>query len=73
MQKEEFIYMIIDNLLVYGINLPSDLQSDKIFEHFSQFDIKVLKIVAGFNRIFLEHFLIAVSYTHLTLPTTPYV
>ena len=56
MQKEEYVYMIIDNLLVYGINLPSDLQSDKIFEHFSQFNIKVLKIVAGFNRIFLEHF-----------------
>jgi hypothetical protein len=58
MQKADYIYMIIDNLLVYGINLPSDLQSDKIFEHFNQFDVKVLKIVAGFNRLFLEHFLI---------------
>lgn len=58
MQKQDYIYMIIDNMMVYGINIPADLQGDKIFEHFNQYDAKVLKIIAGFNKIFLEHFLI---------------
>ena len=42
MQKPDYIYMIIDNMMVYGINIPADLQGDKIFEHFNQYDVKVL-------------------------------
>jgi len=58
MQKADYIYMIIDNMLAYGISLPTELQGDKIFEHFNQYDVKLLNIVAGFSQIFLEHFLI---------------
>ncbi|MFX1276667.1 MAG: hypothetical protein ACFFAT_16725, partial [Promethearchaeota archaeon] len=54
--KEEYIYMIIDNVLVFGIN--SDLQGDTLRAHLEKFDDKVIKAVAGFNQKFLEHFLI---------------
>lgn len=58
MQKADYIYMIIDNVLVFGINLPADLQGDKLHVHLNKFSDKALKIVAGFNQVFLEHFLI---------------
>ncbi|MFX1409154.1 MAG: hypothetical protein ACFFA6_02285 [Promethearchaeota archaeon] len=58
MQKSDYIYMIIDNILVYNINLPSDLEGNKLDDHLNIFDEKHLKIVAGFNKDFLEHFLI---------------
>ena len=58
MQKSDYVYMIIDNIMVYNITLPTDFEGDKINEHLSKFDEKHLKIVAGFNKNFLEHFLI---------------
>ncbi|MFX1316264.1 MAG: hypothetical protein ACFE9T_10400 [Promethearchaeota archaeon] len=58
MQKSDYIYMIIDNIMVYRINLPSDLEGNKLHDHLNIFDEKHLKIVAGFNKDFLEHFLI---------------
>lgn len=58
MQKSDYIYMIIDNVLVFGINLPVDLQGGKLNDHLTNYDDKTLKIIAGFNQKFLEHFLI---------------
>ncbi len=58
MQKTDYIYMIADNIMVYQINLPTELQGDKLHEHLNIFDEKYLKIVAGFDKNFLEHFLI---------------
>lgn len=58
MQKSDYIYMIIDNIMVFGISLPSDLQGNTLNIHLSKFDEKDLRIVAGFNQNFLEHFLI---------------
>ena len=58
MQKSDYVYMIIDNIMVYNINLPTDFEGHKLNEHLGKYDEKHLKIVAGFNKDFLEHFLI---------------
>ncbi len=58
MQKSDYVYMIIDNIMVYNINLPTDFEGHKINEHLNKYDEKHLNIVAGFNKNFLEHFLI---------------
>ena len=58
MQKLDYINMIIDNIMVYKIQLPSDLEINKLNDHLYKFDEDIVKIVAGFNKIFLEHFLI---------------
>jgi len=58
MQKSDYIYMIIDNIMVYQINLPSDLQENQLQRHLNKYDEKYLGIIAGFDKNFLEHFLI---------------
>jgi len=58
MQKSDYIYMITDNILVYQISLPSDLRGSNLQSHLNRYDEKFLKIVAGFDKNFLEHFLI---------------
>jgi len=57
MDKSDYIYMILDNALVYNINLPPDYQGDGLNTHLNNFDEKNVKIVAGFTKNFLEHFL----------------
>ncbi|UCD01108.1 MAG: hypothetical protein JSV23_09520 [Promethearchaeota archaeon] len=58
MQKTDYIYMITDNIMVYQISLPSDLRGNQLHEHLNKYDEKHLKIIAGFDKNFLEHFLI---------------
>ena len=58
MQKADYIYMIKDNIMVYQINLPEDLRGNKLHEHLNKYDEGNLKIIAGFDKNFLEHFLI---------------
>lgn len=58
MQKSDYIYMIMDNVMVYQINLPSDLQGNQLQRHLNRYDEKYLGIIAGFDKNFLEHFLI---------------
>ena len=57
MNKSDYIYMILDNVLVYHINLPPEYQGDGLDSHLNKFDENNIKIVAGFNKNFLEHFL----------------
>ena len=57
MNKSDHIYMILDNVLVYNINLPPEYQGDGLNNHLNKFDEKNIEIVAGFNKNFLEHFL----------------
>ena len=57
MDKSDYLYMILDNVLVYNINLPPEYQGDGLDSHLNKFDEKNVKIVAGFNKSFLEHFL----------------
>ncbi|NHJ21957.1 MAG: hypothetical protein EAX91_13505 [Candidatus Lokiarchaeota archaeon] len=57
MNKSDYIYMILDNVLVYNINLPPEYQGEGLHEHLNKFDEDNVKIVAGFNKNFLEHFL----------------
>ena len=58
MQKSDYIYMIMDNIMVFQINLPADLLNNQMHRHLNKYDEKYLKIVAGFDKNFLEHFLI---------------
>ena len=50
MQKSDYIYMIMDNIVVYQINLPADFQDNQLHRHLNKYDEKYLKIVAGFNK-----------------------
>ena len=58
MNKEDYIYLIIDNILVYNINLPTEFQDKGLNSHLNKFDENNLVIIAGFTKNFLEHFLI---------------
>ncbi|MFX1455006.1 MAG: hypothetical protein ACFFDB_06485 [Promethearchaeota archaeon] len=58
MQRSDYVYMIADNIMVYQITLPSELEGNKLHEHLNKYDEKFLKIIAGFDKNFLEHFLI---------------
>ena len=58
MQKADYVYMIADNIMVYQITLPSDLQGNRLQVHLNKYDEKYLRIIAGFDKNFLEHFLI---------------
>ena len=57
MNKSDYVSMILDNVLVYNINLPPEFQNNGLFDHLNKFDENNVKIVAGFNKNFLEHFL----------------
>ena len=50
--------MIVDNVMSYSIQLPSDLEGGRLNEHLNNFDKGILEMVAGFSQVFLEHFLI---------------
>lgn len=57
MQKSDYIYMIIDNLTVFGIKSPELSQGEQLYDYLDKFDEELIKIVAGFNKKFLEYFL----------------
>jgi len=56
MDKSDYVYMILDNVLVYNINLPPEFQNNGLDDHLNKFDENYVKIIAGFNKNFLEHF-----------------
>ncbi|MFX0000736.1 MAG: hypothetical protein ACFE9Q_08590 [Candidatus Hodarchaeota archaeon] len=58
MQKSDYIYMITDNIMVYQISLPEDLRGNQLHEHLNKYDENFLRIIAGFDKNFLEYFLI---------------
>ncbi len=58
MQKSDYIYMIADNAMIFGINLPNELQGNKFNSYLNKFDDYILSVIAGFNKTFLEHFII---------------
>jgi len=57
MHKSDYLYMILDNVLVFSIQLPPEFQGNGLNEHLDKFDENALKVVAGFNKNFLRHFL----------------
>ena len=57
MNKSDYIYMILDNILVYNINLLPEYQGNGLDDHLNKFDENNVNIIAGFNKNFLEHFL----------------
>ena len=61
MQRSDYVYMIADNIMVYQITLPSDLEGNQLPEHLNKYNEKYLKIIAGFDKNFLEHFFYCVK------------
>jgi hypothetical protein len=57
MDKLDYIYMILDNVIVYNITLPSEFQGNGLQDHLTKLDEKSLAIIAGFNKSFLRYFL----------------
>ncbi len=57
MDKSDYIYMILDNVLVFNIILPPIFQENQLNGHLNKFDDNSLKIIAGFNKNFLEYFI----------------
>jgi len=57
MNKSDYVYMVLDNIMVYNINLPPEFQNNGLDDHLNKFDEDYVKIIAGFNKNFLEHFL----------------
>jgi len=57
MEKSDYIYMIIDNMTVYDIEVPEIYRDDNLFNYLNNFDEQLVKIIAGFNQKLLEYFL----------------
>lgn len=57
MNKTDYLYMILDNVLVFNIKLPPEFQDNGLNEHLNKFDEYGLQVIAGFDKNFLEHFL----------------
>jgi len=56
-QKSDYLYMILDNVLAFSIQLPPEYQGNGLNKHLDKFDENALMVVAGFNKNFLRHFL----------------
>jgi hypothetical protein len=57
MDKADYLYMILDNVLVFNISLSPEFQGNKLSEHLQNFNDKGLEIIAGFNKNLLQYFL----------------
>ncbi len=57
MRRSDYIDIIMDNILVYKLNLPVRLQGNKLRELLSKFDDTSLNVIAGFNKLVLKEFL----------------
>lgn len=57
MQKSDYLYMILDNILVFNIQLSAEFQGNALNSHLDKFSEETLKIIAGFNKNFLIYFL----------------
>lgn len=49
--------MILDNVLAFNINLPSEFQENRLSDYLQGYDDRELEIVAGFSKNLLQHFL----------------
>jgi len=58
MEKSDYIQMIIDNIMVFDLKLPNQLNGiPHLRNRLNQYDVNKLKIIAGFNQNFLDFFL----------------
>ena len=57
MQKSDYLYMILDNILAFNIQLSVEFQGNGLSTHLEKFDEEKLKAIAGFNKSFLKYFL----------------
>ena len=57
MNKEDYLYIILDNVLAFNIVLPQELIGNNLKRYLNRLDKEQLKIIAGFNKNILEFFL----------------
>jgi hypothetical protein len=57
MDKSDYLYMILDNIMAFSIQLSPEYQGNGLDAHLEKFDEETLKVIAGFNRSFLKYFL----------------
>jgi len=56
MEKSDYIYMIKDNVLVLGIQLPDHLQGENLEKYLTILPLDTLEHIVGFDKKFLEFF-----------------
>lgn len=56
MEKSDYIYMIKDNVLVLGIQLPDHLQGENFEKYLTTLPLDTLEHIVGFDKKFLEFF-----------------
>jgi hypothetical protein len=57
MDKLDYLYIILDNVMAFSIRLSPEYQGNGLTAHLERFDERALKVIAGFNKSFLKHFL----------------
>ena len=57
MDKSDYLYIILDNIMAFSIHLPPEYQGNGLNAHLEKFDEGTLKVIAGFDKSFLKHFL----------------
>jgi hypothetical protein len=57
MDKSDYLYMILDNIMAFSIQLSPEYQGNGLNAHLEKFDEEALKVIAGFNKSFLKYFL----------------
>jgi hypothetical protein len=57
MDKSDYLYMILDNVMAFSIQLSPEYQGNGLNAHLEKFDEDALKVIAGFNKSFLKYFL----------------
>jgi len=57
MDKSDYLYMILDNVMAFSIQLSPEYQGNGLNAHLGKFDEDALKVIAGFNKGFLKYFL----------------
>ena len=57
MDKLDYLYIILDNVVAFSIQLSSEYQGNGLNAHLERFDESALKVIAGFNKSFLKYFL----------------
>jgi len=58
MEKSDYVQIIIDNVSVFDIKLPNRINGiEELTSYLNAYDVEILKIIAGFNKNFLNYFL----------------
>ncbi len=58
MEKSDYVQITIDNVSVFDIKLPNRINGiEELTSYLHAYDVEILKVIAGFNKNFLNYFL----------------